>query len=105
MARYTINIELRVTNKEKLERLNLLMIENGFMDTLYDAHGNTLILPKNTYVCISLLSSIKLVEKIYDIVREMEIKPIIFVTKSTGRAWKGLHTLDMKVYKEFIEKL
>lgn len=96
MARYTINIELKEFTREEYIRLDNLMSENNFMSTISDYDGNLLFLPTTTYVCASRLSSIEITNLVYDIASHINPNPVIFVTKSIGRSWKGLDVLSFE---------
>lgn len=95
MARYTVNIELKKMTKEKRLALDTLMTEQGFSTTIETTGKHILFLPESTYICISKLSSVGLAQQIYTMVSVIEPHPIVFITKSIGRAWEGLNLVSI----------
>lgn len=91
MPRYTISIEIDNATSDKQTNISQLMKEHNFLPIIMDCNGDILFLPAYTYAYTSILSPIDVAEKVYDILQPSYPTSRILVTKSIGRAWKGLN--------------
>jgi len=98
MVNFNISVELRGLAEEAAEdyrRLRDLMDENGFKHSIRDEAGAQLRLPRDEFTFAGYFSCEEVLDIAYKIVSEFIPAPGVMVTKSAGRAWRGLKKIDL----------
>jgi hypothetical protein len=98
MVNFNISIELRGLAEEAAEdyrRLRDRMGEAGFRHSIRDEAGAQLRLPRDEFTFAGYFSCEEVLDIVYKIVSEFIPAPGVMVTKSAGRAWRGLEKIDL----------
>lgn len=96
MSRYTISIEIDEPKSDNQSMIDSIMHDHDFLPTITDCNGYIMFLPAYTYTYTSILSSIDVAEKVFDLLGPLYPAIRILVTKSVGRAWKGLDMFSIE---------
>ncbi len=91
MSQFTVRIELHNANAEDYNKLHKAMEADGFSRTITANDGTVYHLPTAEYDFEhASMSSGDVRDKAGAVAKKIKSDPAVLVTKSAGRAWRGL---------------
>lgn len=94
MARYTVRIELREADTTDYEKLSKKLKLRGFTRHIAAKNGDKHVLPSAEYSFSSKYKSTRDVRDLaYQIAKTVNPDPAVLATKTSARAWRGLHKI------------